>query len=130
MQMSDHQETIRVDSGGTPEEDRLWEAKMRYFETLNYNYDEDQQKALREGIKCEHPGCNWIAESRCISCLMNKSGDHWFCRPFRLQIIEGYKFPRNIWIHYDNKHSFEHNDQYHPVKSLWKYTIKEEEEDV
>lgn len=126
----DHRETIRVDSGDTPEGDRLWDAKMAYFKTLNYSFDQDQQKAIRENIKCEHPGCNWIAESRCTSCLMNRSGDHWFCRPFRYQDIKGYKFPRNIRLTYDNSHSFAHDDQFHPTKPLFKIVeVKEVRED-
>jgi len=126
--MSDHRETIRVDSGDTPEGDKLWDAKLKYFKTLNYDYDKDQKYALQHRIKCEHPGCNWIAESRCISCLMNRSGDHWFCRPFVYRVIKGHKFPRNIRLYYNNTHSFEHDDKFHPTKSLWKYTIKEVKE--
>jgi hypothetical protein len=128
---SDHQETIRVDSGDTPEGDRLWEAKLAYFKTLNYSFEKDQQKAIREQIKCEHEGCNRIAESRCISCLMNRSGNHWFCRPFRLLDIEGYRYcNRNLRITYDNSHSFAHDHEFHPTKSFWKYTIKEVKNDT
>lgn len=125
MSPSDHQESFRVDSGDTIQGDILWEAKMRYFETLNYSYKEDQQRAIRENIKCEHPGCNLIADSRCIECLMNRSGDHWFCQTFRLLHISGYQFPRNIRLTYNNEHSFAHGHQYHPKKSFWKWSVKE-----
>lgn len=98
-----------------------WELENEYFKTLNYDYEKDQKYALEHRIKCEHPGCEWIAEARCLECLRKKMGDHWFCRP--MVFIQHYHGPYAFggdrgreWIHYDHSHAHEHEKQVHPPK--------------